>query len=108
MVYELRSYYTTPGKLEELIARFDTFTLKLWQRFEIRPVGFWTTIIGDDNNTLFYMLKWESLAEREDKWNKFLAHPDWLKIREKTEKNGPLIAKISSQMLAPTSFSELK
>ena len=108
MIYELRIYHAFPGRLPALNARFSNHTLKLWERFGIRQVGFWTTVIGESNNDLYYILEWENLGEREQKWNAFAAHPDWLAIRAETEKDGPLYANISNQILAPTNFSRLK
>jgi hypothetical protein len=108
VIYELRIYHCMPGKLPALNARFQNHTLKLWERFGIRQAGFWTTLIGDDNNALYYLLEWDSLAERERKWNEFASHPDWLAIRAETEKDGALVARISNQMLAPTAYSKVK
>ena len=33
------------------------------------------------NQDLHYLLAWESLAERETKWNKFASDPEWLAKR---------------------------
>ena len=107
MIYEHRIYYTIPGKLQNLISRFEDHTLKIWERFQIKPVGFWTTLIGDDNNTLYYILVWESLADRDEKWTNFMKDPEWLAVRKKTENDGPLFSRISSQLLVPTKFSKL-
>ena len=45
MIYEMRIYYCVPGKLPDLLKRFDTITLKLWEKHQIRQAGFWTTLI---------------------------------------------------------------
>lgn len=108
MIYELRIYHAYPGRLPALNARFQNHTLKMWERFGIRPTGFWTTLIGDNSNDLYYILEWESLAEREQKWNAFVTHPDWLAIRAETEKDGPLVTHISNVILSPTAYSKLK
>ena len=108
MIYELRMYECIPGKLPELNKRFDTITLKLWDKHGIRQAGFWTTVIGESNQTLYYLLAWESLAERETKFAAFGADPEWLTARAKTEENGPLVANIKNFMLAPTSYSAVK
>ena len=108
MVYELRTYHCVPGKLPELLQRFETVTLKIWERHGIRQLGFWTTLIGPSNQVLHYMLEWESLAERERKWNAFASDPEWLAKRSESERNGPLVAHFSNEMLVPTSFSRLK
>ena len=46
MIYELRIYTCLPGRLPALHKRFESATLKLWDKHGIRPVGFWTTVIG--------------------------------------------------------------
>ena len=108
MIHELRMYECVPGKLPELNKRFETITLKLWDKHGIRQAGFWTTVIGESNQTLYYLLAWESLAEREQKFAAFGADPEWLTARAKTEENGPLVANIKNFMLAPTSYSAVK
>jgi hypothetical protein len=108
MVYELRIYHAVPGRLPDLNNRFSTVTLKLWDRFGIRQVGFWTTLVGPSNNALYYLLEWESLAQREQKWNAFATNPDWLAARAETEKNGPLVERIENMLLTPTAYSRLK
>ncbi len=108
MIYELRIYHATPGKLPALLKRFEAITLKFWEKHGIRQVGFWTSVVSESNNDLYYMLEWQSLAEREQKWNTFMTDPAWLKARGETEVNGPLTTHISNLILAPTSFSKLK
>ena len=108
MIYELRIYHTMPGKLAELNARFVNHTLKLWERFDIRPVGFWTVLVGGSNQDLYYLLEWKDMAEREQRWNAFTADPEWIAQRAQSEKNGPLLASIDSSFLAPTAYSAMK
>lgn len=108
MIYELRVYHCMPGRLPDLNRRFDTITLKLWEKHGIRQVGFWTVLIGESNQALYYLLEWKDLAERERVWNAFMRDPDWLEAREETEKHGPLVARVSNTILAPTSYSKLK
>ena len=108
MLYELRVYRCVPGRLPALIKRFDTVTLKLWEKHGIRQVGFWTTLIGESNQDLTYMLVWNSLAEREQKWNGFMADPEWINRRAESEKDGAIVGNITSQILQPTSFSTMK
>jgi hypothetical protein len=108
MIYELRIYRTVPGRLPNLLARFQNHTLKLWEKHGIRQAGFWTTLVGESSYDLTYMLKWESLAEREQKWNAFASDPEWLAIRAESEKDGPINANVSNQLLVPTAFSAVK
>ena len=108
MIYELRVYHAVPGRLPDLLKRFDTITLKIWERHQIRQAGFWTTLVGESNQTLHYFLQWESLADREKKWNAFQADREWHTKRAETEKNGPIVARVTNSFLQPTSFSSVK
>src|SRR3546814_2022053 len=81
MIHELRVYRCVPGRLPALLKRFETVTLKLWERHGIRQAGFWTVLVGESNQDLYYLLAWDSLAEREAKWNAFAADPEWLEKR---------------------------
>jgi hypothetical protein len=108
MIYELRVYHCVPGRLPALLKRFDTITLKLWEKHGIRQAGFWTVLIGDSNQDLYYMVEWESLAEREKKWTAFMNDPTWIAARAETERDGAIVASLSNTILQPTSFSSVK
>ena len=95
MIYEMRVYRCVPGRLPALLNRFATITLKIWERHGI-------------NQELTYFLAWESLADREKKWNAFAADPEWHAKRAETEKDGQIVANVSVQMLTPTAFSSVK
>jgi hypothetical protein len=108
MIYELRVYHCVPGRLPDLLKRFDTITLKLWDKHGIKQAGFWTTLVGESNQELYYMLAWESLADREKKWTAFQSDQEWITARAKTEEDGQIVANIVSQLLVPTPFSAVK
>lgn len=108
MIHELRVYRCVPGRLPALLERFETTTLSIWRRHGIRQAGFWTTLIGESNQELTYLLAWESLAERESKWTTFQSDPEWIAKRADSEREGPIVANIVSQLLQPTSFSAVR
>ena len=108
MIYEMRSYRAMPGRMGDLIKRFDTLTLPLWKKHGIQQAGFWTTLIGPSNQDLTYMLKWESLDERAKRFAGFQADPEWIAGRAETEKNGQIVASITNTILQPTAFSSAK
>ena len=108
MIYELRVYHCVPGRLPDLIKRFDTLTLPLWKKHGIQQAGFWTTLIGPSNQDLTYMLKWESLDDRAKRLAGFAADPEWVAGRAETEKNGQIVASITNTILQPTTFSSVK
>ena len=108
MIYELRVYRCIPGRLPALLKRFENATLKIWDKHGIKQAGFWTTLIGESNMDLTYMLKWESLAERVQKGAAFLADRAWIAARTESEKDGQIVANINSSFLTPTAFSAAK
>lgn len=108
MIHELRIYHCLPGRLPALLKRFETTTLGIWQRHGIRQAGFWTVLVGESNQDLYYLLAWESLAERERIWNGFMADPEWISKRSESERDGPIIASITNAFLQPTGFSSVK
>jgi len=108
MIHELRIYHCVPGRLPDLNKRFETITLKIWERHGIRQAGFWTVLIGESNQDLYYLLEWEDLAEREKKWNAFQADSEWQKARAETEKDGPIVGHISNYIMTPTPYSKVR
>jgi hypothetical protein len=54
------------------------------------------------------MVKWESLAEREQKWNAFQADAEWIAKRSATEAEKPIVERVENHFLTPTAFSALK
>jgi hypothetical protein len=108
VIYESRVYTALPGRLPALLARFENVTLGFWQKYGIRQVGFFTTAIGPQSQDLTYLLAWESLAEREQKWGAFQSDPEWIAARTASEADGQIVANIASMILTPTKFSELQ
>ena len=108
MIHELRVYTCLPGRLPDLLKRFETITLKLWDKHGIRQAGFWTTLVGASNAELTYLLEWDSLAERETRWTAFASDPDWIKAKDETERNGQIVASVANAILQPTAFSSVR
>jgi NIPSNAP len=108
VIHELRIYHCMPGRIGDLNNRFANITLKLWERHGIKQVGFWTVLAGPSNQILYYILEWESLADRETKWNAFAADPEWHAKRAETEKNGPIVHHLENYFLQPTAYSKTK
>jgi hypothetical protein len=108
VIYELRTYHCLPGRLPALLQRFETITLGFFEKHGIRQAGFWTTLVGQSNHSLTYLLAWENLAEREQKWGAFQADADWVAKRNETEREKPIVASIANEFLMPTAFSSVK
>jgi hypothetical protein len=91
-----------------LLARFENVTLGFWEKYGIRPIGFFTTLVGPSSYDLSYLLAWESLAEREQRWNAFQSDPEWIAARSASEADGQIVANIANSFLTPTAFSALQ
>lgn len=93
-VYELRTYTTNPGKLENLNARFRDHTVGLFEKHGMESVGYWVPLDKPlSENTLIYVLKHESREAAKASWAAFLADPDWQKAARESEKDGKILAK---------------
>ena len=107
MIYEMRVYRVLLGRMPALLNRFQNTTLDLWKTRGFRPAGFWTTLIGPSNHALYYLIAWESLAEREKKWGTFQADQEWIAARAASEADGPILERVENYILQPTSFSSV-
>jgi len=88
LIYELRVYRCVPNRMPALLKRFETATLRIWEKHGIRQAGFWTTMIGESNQDLTYLLAWESLAEREKNWSAFVSDPEWWPRETRARRTG--------------------
>ena len=108
MIYELRVYHCAPGRLPALHQRFTQVTLALFQKHGIEQAGFFTTVVGPSNQTLTYLLKWDSLAQREAKWTAFATDPEWVAARAASEADGIIVERIENSFLEPTAYSSVR
>ena len=103
-VFEMRTYYAAPGKLDDLHARFREHTVKLFEKHGITNLGYWVPIENPDNK-LVYVLAYPSREARETSWKEFAADPDWQTARKASEENGKLVAKVEQLFLKAADFS---
>ena len=102
--YEMRTYYSPPGKLDELHARFRNHTCKLFEKHGIVNIGYWVPV-DNTNNKVIYVLAYPSREAREQSWKAFMADPDWQAAWKESEQNGKLVAKVESAFLQATDYS---
>jgi NIPSNAP protein len=109
-VFELRTYYASPGKLDALNARFRDHTLALFKKHGMEVVGFWEPLDKEAGagEKLVYVLAHQSRAAAAASWKAFRDDPEWIKVKADSEKDGVLPAKIESVFLAGTDYSPLK
>lgn len=108
MIYELRQYLPCPNKIDVLSARFEKYTLDIYRKHGIVPVGFFREDIGQQGRFVD-IIAYESLAHRDKVRPAFFADPEWRKIREKSEReDGPTTASITNSILIPYPYSPMK
>jgi hypothetical protein len=102
--YEMRTYYAAPGKLDDLHARFRTYTCRLFEKHGMINIGYWVPLENPENK-LIYILAYPSREAREQAWKGFMADPEWQAAYKKSEENGQLVAKVESIFLSATDYS---
>ena len=108
-VFELRTYTTPDGKLDDLNARFRNHTLKIFEKHGMKNVVYGVPSDAPaSSNTLIYLLQHDSRDAAKASWDKFRTDPDWVKARTASEVNGKLTTKVESVFLEPTDYSPMK
>ena len=107
--FEMRTYITHEGKLDDLHKRFRDHTNRIFQKHGMQLVGYWTPTDGDEaENTLVYILAYESRDARDKAWAAFKADPDWQAAFKASREDGPIVKKVISKFLTPTDYSPIK
>lgn len=103
-VYELRTYYAAPGKLDDLHKRFREHTTGLFEKHGMTNIGYWVPL-ENKQDALIYLLAYPSRAAREKSWKAFMDDPDWKKAYAASHADGPLVKKVDAVLLQTTDFS---
>src|SRR6266481_315602 len=108
-VFEMRTYYAAPGKMDALHARFRDHTCKLFKKHGMTIVGFWSPLEPKEaERKLIYLLAYPSKEAADKSWKAFRDDPDWNEARTASEKDGKLVEKVESVYLNPTDYSPMK
>jgi hypothetical protein len=108
-VFELRTYTSPEGKLNDLVARFRNDTLRIFEKHGMENVGYWLPVDAPaSSNTLIYILAHDSRDAATKSWAAFREDPEWKAVAERTQANGPIVSKVDSVFLETTDFSPLK
>jgi hypothetical protein len=108
-VYEMRTYTASDGKLANVNARFRDHTVRIFQKHNMKSIGYWTPLEGPTaETTLVYIIEHPSREEARKNWAAFNADPEWQKVKAESEVGGKLVAKAESVFLNPTDYSPIK
>ena len=89
-VFELRTYTTEAGRLDNLNARFREHTLKLFEKHGMTNVTYWNLAADQKGaksplvagNTLIYLLTHKSADAAKASFDAFRADPAWIAAKE--------------------------
>jgi hypothetical protein len=119
-VFELRTYTTEAGRLENLNARFRDHTLKLFVKHGMTNMTYWNLAADQKGakspyvagNTLIYLLHHQSEDAAKASFGSFRADPAWVAAKGASEQKagGSLTIKdgVKSEFLTPTDYSPVK
>lgn len=102
--YEMRIYYPEAGKMNDLQARFRNYTTKLFEKHGMTNIGYWVPQRKPDS-VLIYVMAYPSREARDASWKNFGNDPEWKTVQSESEKNGKLVAKVTSIFMSSTDFS---
>ena len=72
-------------------------------------IGFWVPMDKNKNyeNELVYILAFPSREGHDKSWKEFSADPEWVKVKQESEKDGKLVEKIDSDSRLATGIDYL-
>ena len=105
-VFELRTYYSEPGKLDALHARFRDHTSRLFQKHGMTIIAYWMPREAPDR--IVYVLAYKTKEAADASWKGFREDPEWVKARTASEANGRLVTKVESIYMDATDYSPVK
>lgn len=108
-VFELRTYTTYDGKLDDLHKRFQDHTLGLFEKHGMVNIGYWVPLDGDlAENTLIYILSHESREAAEKSWDAFRSDPVWQQAYEESHADGVIVKEVESVFMEAVPYSKIR
>jgi hypothetical protein len=106
VIYELRTYTTHEGKLDDLHMRFENHTMALFEKHGMTNVSYWSPENPErKDNTLIYLLSHKSREAAEQSWQGFLADEEWQDVSEASRSGGPIVQRVESIFMNETPYS---
>ena len=100
MIYEVREYVAVPGRLGAVVELFTSATVPMLAKHGMELVSAGRTLIGEHSwGELVYTLRFDDLADLEQKWGAMLADPGWIEALTAAEAAGPLFATMRRRVL---------
>ena len=108
-VFEIRTYYTHPGRLDALHARFREHTMRIFEKHGMTNVAYWTFQDSPaKENRLIYVISHASREQARANWRAFGSDPEWRNVAADSEKDGKIVERVDSVFVDATDYSPLK
>ena len=108
-VFEMRTYTAPDGKLPNLQARFRDHTIRIFNKHNMKSVGYWVPQDAPaKDNTLIYIISHDSREAAKKSWADFQADPEWKKVSAESQVDGPIVSKVVSVFMDATDYSPIK
>lgn len=101
MLYELRLYQVTRGRIADQNERLTRHLPPLFARHGVRCVGAWNSLAGPASPRFVYLLAFESFEARERAWGGFYTDPDWAAARRETNAGHEMVERHDLYLLKP-------
>ena len=110
MIHKMRRYESAPGKSKALQRLMSEAAMPVFEKLDMKVIGAWVPVIGDDEYTVIYILADESMDDRNAKWDAFWKDPHWQETRSRiaVEEGDPMVARSVATFLTPTAYSPLQ
>lgn len=106
--FEFRTYEShsiIKGMLK--VAMFNEAEIDIFKKVGLNAVFYGEAKVAKNLPQLTYMLVYDSEDARKKAWQDFLAHPDWLTLKE-NERFKDTVSKIHSRFVRATDYSQIQ
>ena len=108
-IFQLRTYHLLPGRLDAIQSRFRDHTQALFEKQGLSNYPYWITVEKDGAQPkLVYFIGHQSKEEFNAAFGRFVADPEWIRVRDASEASGKIVEKIDALFYTALPFSPMK
>ena len=108
-IFQLRTYHLLPGRLDAIQTRFRDHTQALFEKQGLSNYPYWLTVEKEGAQPkLVYFIGHQSKEEFNAGFGRFVADPEWIKVRDASEASGKIVEKIDALFYTALPFSPMK
>lgn len=108
-IFQLRTYHLLPGRLDAIQSRFRDHTQALFEKQGLSNYPYWITVEKEGvQSKLVYLIGHQSKEEFNAAFGRFVADPEWIKVRDASEVSGKIVEKIDALFFTSLTFNPMK